>query len=361
MAVDTTPTRRPRSRPAAAPPDGRADGRVDGAGRRRRPPSEPPRRLVPAGHALLVLVIALCGAALLNARGMHKTANEQPPGTGRDIAVALTGALTAITGAFQLDEPRKGVQALLGRAGDDDISSRVHYAHRKVAATRQRSAAKPVFSAAHPLRLYVTGDSLLTDPGKELLEKIQGRPAIEAVGAVDTHAATGLAQPLVFNWFDYIPQQLRSLRPNLVVLGFGGNDGQDLFGDGGGQHFGTPEWVREYSRRVGGIMDDAIAAHAKVIWVGLPIPRDPGLAQRFEVMNSIYAQQARQRAGDVVYLDMYRRFADRQGRYEDYLPDASGQLRLMRKPDGIHYELPAAQIVADEVLAALPKLVRLEE
>jgi hypothetical protein len=318
------------------------------------------RRLAPAGHAFIVLVIALSLAVLLNAKGMRKTAHEQPPGAPRDVAVALTGALSAVTGFVQLDEPRQGVQGVLGRADEDRISTRVAFAKRRVPPRAAKPAAKPVYSAARPLRLYLTGDSLMSDPAKVLLEKVQGDAAFASVGPVDTHAATGLAQPLAFNWFEYLPERQRALRPAVVVLGFGGNDGQDLFGDGGGQHFGTPEWSQEYARRVGGIMDDFTTRGTKVVWCGLPIPRDPDLAERFRIMNAVYAQEAARRKGDVVYLDLYRRFATRKGRYADYLPDSGGRLVKMRKPDGIHLELAGAEIVATEVLAHLDELVTLK-
>lgn len=317
------------------------------------------RRPLPAGHAFLVLALALVLAAFLNARGMHKTAAEQPAGAARDVALTLTAGLAGVSGFFQLDEPRKALQGALGRRGNDSISSRVRFARaRRTPAVA--TAAKPVYTPARPLRLYLTGDSLLYDPDKEILERVQNVGAIKPVGpGVDTHAATGLAQPLVFNWFDYLPQQARRLRPGLVVLGFGGNDGQALVGDGGGQQFGTPEWNTEYARRVGGIMDDFAATNTKVLWVGLPIPRDPDLASRFRIMNGIYAAQAARRRGQVYFLDVYRRFSDRQGRYADYLKDSSGQLVLMRKPDGVHYELAGAKVVTDEVIAHLGKLVTL--
>ena len=317
------------------------------------------RRLAPAGQALVVLLIALSLAALLNARGMHKTAAQQPSGAGRDVASALTSALTAVSGAFQLDEPRRALQSALGRAGDDDIDTDVEFVRRTPEAPR---ATKPVYSAANPLRLYVTGDSLLIDPGKALLERTESSRAIEAVTGVDTHAATGLAQPETFNWFEYLRQQARVLRPGLVVLGFGGNDGQGLSGTGGGdQPFGSPEWRAEYARRVGGVMDDLIAARVKVMWVSLPIPREADLAERFRVMNDIYRAEAERRRGDVYFLDMYRRFQDRSGRYADYLRDANGKLVRMRKPDGIHYELAGARIVAEEIVRRLPELVEVRD
>jgi uncharacterized protein len=314
------------------------------------------RRLAPAGHAFVVLGIALCLAALLNARGMRKTAHEQPVGVPRDLAVALSGGLAAVSGFLQLDEPRRAVQVALGRRDEDQISSRVTFVHRR-ARPRPKPAAKPVYSPAHPLRFYLTGDSLMADPAKVLLERVQGDRVIKPVAPVETHAATGLAQPLVFNWFEYLPGRQRALKPGLVVLGFGGNDGQSLFGDGGGQSFATAEWRQEYARRVGGIMDDFATRGTKVIWVGLPIPRDPGLAERYRFMNGVYAEQAARRKGDVEFVDMYGRFADKRGRYADYLPDASGQLVKMRQGDGIHYSLPGAERVADEVLAHVGDLV----
>ncbi len=318
------------------------------------------RRPLPAGHAFLVLAGALVLAAFLNARGMHKTAAEQAAGAPRDVALTLTAGLAGVSGFVGLDEPRRVLKRALGRSGDDTISSRVSFARVRRRARGTAVAPKPAFSPSHPLRLYLTGDSLLYDPEKEILERVQGVGAIEPVGpGVDTHAATGLAQPLVFNWFDYLPKQAATLRPDLVVIGFGGNDGQALFGDGGGQQFGTPEWIAEYARRVGGVMDDFAAVHARVLWVGLPIVRDPDLSARFTLMNRIYAAQAARRPGEVYFLDVYRRFADARGRYADYLKDSSGQFVLMRKPDGIHYELAGAKVVTDEVIAHLGRLVSL--
>lgn len=315
------------------------------------------RRLAPAGGALAVVLIALCLAALLNAREMRKTAAEQPPGAGHDVAVALSSALAGLSSFLQLDQPRHVLQAALGRAGDDSIDTRVRFVRRAPGTGRSSPPENRIYSPARRLRLYLTGDSLITDPGKALLERIQAEPAFEAVAPVDTHPATGLARPEAFNWFEYLPEEVRRLHPGLVVISFGGNDGQALSGTGGGQQFGTPAWVREYARRVGGVMDDLAGAEVKVMWVGLPIPRDPDLARRYRLLNSVYRGEARRRSGTVYYLDLYRRFEDRSGHYADYLRDASGRLVLVRKPDGIHYDFAGAQIVADEVLRHLPELV----
>ena len=111
---------------------------------------------------------------------------------------------------------------------------------------------------------------------------------IEPVGGVDGRVATGLERPDVFNWFRYLPEQLRALRPDVVVLGFGGNDDHGYMTglpkgvsiDG----FDTPSWRKEYGRRVGGLMDAITRAGGYVVWIGLPdhprAPIRPGASTR---------------------------------------------------------------------------------
>jgi uncharacterized protein len=304
------------------------------------------------------MLIALVVAACLNAKGMRKTAHGQPDGAARDVAVALTSGLSAVTGVLQIDEPRKIMQAAIGRSDEDRVSDRIRFTARARGGAAVPTRPKPVYSARKPLKLWVTGDSLMSDPGKVLVERIQSRPAYGTTGqGIDTRAATGLARPDVFNWFEYLPKRVRALKPGVTIVAFGGNDGQSLFGDGGGQQFGTPEWEREYGRRVGGLMDEMSAAGSRQVWIGLPIPRDTEQQRKYRVLNRVYAREAAKRRDEIAFVDLWRRFADGRGKYSEYLRDESGKLVDMRKPDGVHFEFPAAGIVASEIEEALPKLV----
>ena len=232
---------------------------------------------MPAGHAVLTLIIAFAVAALLNAQGMHKSALSQPPGIQRDVGGTLTAGLAALSGVLQTDEPRALLKSALGRAGDDRINTKVVFdaPRRRAAATTARPA-KPLYTPAHPMRPYVTGDSLITDPGPVILDRTAQDPAVKAVAATDTHPATGLVQPAVFNWFAYLPQQIDDLKPDLSVVTFGANDGLGFDDVAGAEDFGTPQWQAEYRRRVAGVMDTFVDRHSKLVWVGLPIPRDEG-------------------------------------------------------------------------------------
>lgn len=307
-----------------------------------------------------MLVIALVFAALLNARGMHKTAAEGSPGPVRDVSLWLTARLVDVSSAFDLDEPRAGLKEALGRSNDDSVNSEIHFAHSVIiAGGSAASQSLPVFTPAHRLRVYMTGDSLVTDPASSFLSLAPPSKVINVVSD-DPHAATGLAQPEIFNWFDYLPQQVKLLKPNLVVITLGGNDGLDLSGSGGGQGFGSAAWRKEYGRRVGGVMDDFISAGARVVWLGLPITRDSDLAAHYRVINQVDSYEASLRAGYVTYVDLYSRFSTKNGQYADYLPGSNGQVVHVRGSDGIHYDTPGADIVAHMVARAIPRLVRLQ-
>ena len=79
---------------------------------------------------------------------------------------------------------------------------------------------KPVFTAAHPLRVWVAGDSLAQVPG-EALERIGG--AVDVVG-LESRLSTGLARPDLYNWFTRIEEVPHELRPKVAVLSFGADD-----------------------------------------------------------------------------------------------------------------------------------------
>ena len=102
-------------------------------------------------------------------------------------------------------------------------------------------------------------------PGYSLLRATGGRKVYKAVGSVDGHVATGLERPDVYNWFERIKEVMRKDRPDVVVVAFGGNDDRSMTGVPAGVSLGSfagPAWVKEYRRRVGGLMDTVIAGEA---------------------------------------------------------------------------------------------------
>ena len=329
-----------------------------------------PRALATARRAIVVATLALALGSLLNAESIRRTAEIQSEGWQRDTGMALTRPLVAVSRALRFDVPREQLRRALGRSDQStDVTvtfaapatsakPRSKHAPGHNPAEAETKSPKPAFSPEHPLRIWVAGDSLSITPGWQLVRTGDRTHVIDAVGAkVDGRVATGLERPDVFDWFGYIRKQVARLRPKAVVLTFGANDDHDLVtGVPGGRAvgpFGSRSWVREYRRRVGGVMDDVTARGAFLVWIGLPIARDSGLSERFQVMNRIYHSEARKRAPKVAFVDTYSLFRDKSGHYSEYLPRGDGKVVRMRSGDGVHYEDEGGQQIAWHVLRDL--------
>jgi hypothetical protein len=323
------------------------------------------RRQWSAGHALVVMVLALAIGLFLNAPGIHKSAYNKQDGWQRDVAIAFTGPLAGVSHALLLDRPRKGVQALIGRSGTDVIDTEIALpapptrpASPKSGSTKPKPAPRKLaFSPSKKLRLWVAGDSLVITPGFAVVRATGASPAIESVGGVDGRVATGLTRPDVVNWFEEIRAKLKDLRPRAVVLGFGGNDDKAyMTGLPEGvtiDSFGGSVWRREYGRRVGGLMDMINRAGAFVVWIGLPQTKSADQTQRFDIVNAVVQTEARKREGRTAFIDTYTMFAGDDGGYTQFLPTGSGGLVKVRADDGVHFEGEGGDMIAREVLTQL--------
>ncbi len=196
-------------------------------------------------------------------------------------------------------------------------------------------------------------------PGYSIVRASGGSPAIDSVGGIDAHIATGLTRPDVFNWFEEIRTKVQELRPHVVVLGFGGNDDKaymtglpegTTIGD-----FGGPTWSKEYRRRVAGIMNTINRAGATVVWIGLPITGSEDQTQRYDVINAIVQKEAKARPGRAIFVDTYTMFAGDTGGFTEYLENAKGETVKVRAGDGVHFDTEGGDIIAREVLKQLNK------
>lgn len=337
--------------------------------RPRRREGEGGRRLHSAGAAIVVSLVALLVSLLLNAPGLHKSAQIQPQGWKRDVALGVTGPLDTASSALLLDQPRRALKAVLGRSDDDVVDTGVDVPEPEVEPGAPVAKPEPprrqVFTARRPLRLWIAGDSLVVVPGESILRAVASRPAVIPTGPIDGRISTGLERPDVFNWFTHVRDVMRSEKPGAVVLMFGGNDDHG-FMTGAPEgvtigSFGSGSWEREYRRRVRGIMETVTRNGAHLIWIGLPISRDAEQTRRYDTINAIVQSEAARRAGRVSYLDTYFFFAGADGGYAQYVADATGKLVKMRADDGVHFERAAGDRIAQEVLRILGERFRLRD
>jgi hypothetical protein len=218
---------------------------------------------------------------------------------------------------------------------------------------------RPAFTPQRPLRVWVGGDSLVEVPGQSLERATGSRGAVRIL-PVESRVATGLGRPDVYNWYTRFREVIDKLRPRVVVLSFGSNDGHDyLSGVPTGVSIGplgSPSWVAEYRRRLTGVTEEFSRAGAYVVWIGLPITRGEGLNQPFRIVNRILRSVAARDDKASSFVDTWKMFSTPGGRYADYLRNTQGRLVLMRASDGVHYTSAAGDLLARAVLQRLNQL-----
>ncbi len=331
-----------------------------------------------AARGFLVLALGLLIAAVLDAEGLRKQAQVQPQGFQRRLALDVTRPLVDVSRALHLTTPRHELQVAIGRQNEDVVDTRVdlppparplpakHSAKPPSRTTtapppkkapkhtsRVKTPPKPAFTAAHPLKVWVAGDSLAEVPG-EGLERLPERSL--DILPVESRLSTGLARPDLYNWFTRLKIVITTLHPRVVVLSFGADDAHSyMTGAPPGRtigSFGSPSWRAEYRRRVDGVTRELAAAGIYTVWLGLPIPDGPGFRASFPVVNSILESVVRAHPAVSTYVDTWKLLEGAHGRYTPYLR-VHGVLTLMRLPDGVHYTSAAGDLIAQQALAQL--------
>ena len=193
----------------------------------------------------------------------------------------------------------------------------------------------PPPTAANPLTVVDIGDSIGEDLGFGLGDLFQGDKYVhvEQEGVEDT----GLVQQGYYNWPGHLQLYLNRYSPGAVVIMMGANDDQNLNVDGQVYTPLSSGWVKAYTARVDELMEEAAAAGAHVIWVGLPPMGGGNITNVFvKQVNAIFATQARLHEG-VTFVPSWNLFAGPKGQLEIY-KKINGSEVPVRSTDGIHLD-----------------------
>lgn len=335
----------------------------------RRHPTIAGRRQVPAGHVLVTGLVALGLGTLLNAASLLRTAERQPLGTLRSLAVGVMEPVAGFSDLARLDRPRHLLDKALGRAADDpaepDQSAEPPVVLQPTgpgdatttttgaSTTTTLGAAREVTTPTpdDPMVLWIIGDSFMELFGPALQNDAFETGVIES--EVDFRFVSGLVRSDFFDWPDHIRERMPELQPDAVVVMFGGNDGQPRLWQGEELQPDTPAWLEMYGVLVGEAMDELLrGGAARVYWVGLPIMRDDAFTRRVIGFNEVYRAEAEKRP-EVTYVSSFELFQDESGEYSTYLRTDSGDLLEMRFPDGAHFTWPGAYRLSEFVLGII--------
>jgi uncharacterized protein len=355
-------------------------------------PLDPAEPLTSAAVAMRVVRIALLTALILNTAGFVRAGVTMRPGPMRNAFLAVGHPVDAVARFLDLDRPRRSLDAAFGHPDEAGPGGRTRL--ERDAAALPPSAARqgtgkhsggsaapgaptppaqsgsgqsavaprpaPVAAgvrrptAADPLRILVTGDSLSDFDGQQLA-KILAAERLPAKLRNQPRNGTGLTQPTVFDWADEAATDAADYDPDVVVMVLGANDGWPLRG----ASEGSDAWVAEYTRRVEAVTRDFLAGdpRRRVYWVGPPVPRSAPWIHIFDRINQAIRAAVPETPG-LRYVDVATPTSD-HGVYTDYLTGPDGRRVLARQHDGIHYSWPGSVFPARIILSAVEGEFRL--
>ena len=133
-------------------------------------------------------------------------------------------------------------------------------------------AVSPSPSGGH--KVLILGDSIMKSLSFSLEREFAKCAGVSATSY--SAIGTGLARLDLFNWHKQISALTTERKPDSAVIMMGANDDQPMKTTSGIVNVGTPEWEKEYGRRVAQAMDLLVGGGVEhVYWIQLPDMREP--------------------------------------------------------------------------------------
>jgi hypothetical protein len=178
-----------------------------------------------------------------------------------------------------------------------------------------------------------------------------------------TKGSSGLSQPRFFDWPNHLNVWVPEENADVVVIGLGANDGQDVYVNDVSYSTDDPEWAVEYQRRVAEVITLVTSQGRSLVWVGTPDAKAKGFRNNLSILRTATknaVEAARTTGADVVYIDTWSLFLGLDGNYSQYVIDPSdGERKKSRDSDGFHLSLAGNKILAaainSEIDAALER------
>ena len=209
-------------------------------------------------------------------------------------------------------------------------------------------------SHENPLRLWIGGDSLSGSFGPALGQTGGATGVVDA--RIDYKVSSGLADHGIRDWPDHAQQEMADEDPDHIVFIIGANDAS-IVNSSDSNDDGVHDWEVDYREKIDEMMQILVGGdrHRIVYWLGPPTMGDHSLNKGAYELGRVMRSEAAKFKPDVVYIDTYRIFADENGDYSRYLPDAHGEEQQMRISDGVHFSVDGAKYLADKLWKRLDK------
>lgn len=208
--------------------------------------------------------------------------------------------------------------------------------------------------AAFPVRILLTGDSLMAGLGPHMQREMAGYRNISLIPI--GKGSTGLSRPDFYNWPQALKENLRKHRPQMVIMWIGTNDvATSIYNVEGTDEPCSPLWIRAYANKIYEIVKICQAHNARIIFMSPPVmdrPKwDTKLARITRLMRTICRHY---RLG---FINTRPIFSDNNGQYTHTkrLPD--GSTGAIRTSDHIHITPDGYKLVMDVLLPYMGKII----
>lgn len=336
-------------------------------------------RPLPAGQVIGAILIAFVLAGLFTTASIVHNGEAMDDGVTRSVVLAVGRPLNSFAQSIGLTRPVAALEALVNNqalvasntaltngsnrilriphASPPPTGNQTPPANHTPSATptplypQDVGGVVPVTkpTAANPLRLLVTGDSLSTYVGYQLANDVNHKVKV----TLKSYDGTGLTRPDFFNWQLAAERLSSQYHPQAVVVVLGGNDGWNMTHDGKYLPWGSQGWITEYARRVAVVARTFLDHGAqRVYWAGPPTAASAKWNGIFRDLNEAVAMAVRATPG-ARYVNLYQGTAV-NGRYTQVMT-IDGKRVNTRQSDGIHFSLAGSQLPAELFLASLQR------
>ncbi len=198
-------------------------------------------------------------------------------------------------------------------------------------------------------RIGVFGDSFGDGLWAALYNQLPRREAFQVLR--HSEQATGFTRYAQNNLEDRLAGILAEGPVDVAVISFGANDTQGIYVNGKVAPLLSARWKAEIATRITRYVKALQAQGASVVWVGLPVMRDPKYDAQVQGLNAFYAGLMAEL--NVPFIDTRSAAADEQGRYASHLPGKDGVPWLVRAGDGIHMSMKGYRLLTDSLATRL--------
>jgi hypothetical protein len=198
-------------------------------------------------------------------------------------------------------------------------------------------------------RIGVFGDSFGDGLWAALYNQLPRREAFQVLR--HSEQATGFTRYAQNNLEDRLAGILTEGPVDVAVISFGANDTQGIYVNGKVAPLLSARWKAEIAARITRYVKVLQAQGASVVWVGLPVMRDPKYDAQVQGLNAFYAGLMAEL--DVPFIDTRSAAADEQGRYASHLPGKDGVPWLVRAGDGLHMSMKGYRLLTDSLATRL--------